>query len=61
MQIHKDNNINVVKYNLGKVDLKSMHPAVFPTNMHAGWLQGFALFTICSCFAIRAVCFALFY
>ena len=57
--------LNVAKCNLGKVNLKSMHPAVFPRNMHAGWLKGFALpcadksalFAICSCFAIIAVFF----
>ena len=59
----------VAKCNLGKVNLESMHPAVFLTNMHAGWPQGFALpcadesavFAICSCFAIIVVllnCFA---
>ena len=55
----------VAKCNLGKVNLKSMHPAVFPRNMHAEWLKGFALpfadksalFSICSCFAIIAVFF----
>ena len=34
---------NVAKCNLGKVNLESMRPAVFSTNMHAGWPQGFAL------------------
>ena len=37
-----------------------MQPTVFPRNLHAGWLQGFALpcayesalFSICFCFAI---------
>ena len=54
---------------LGKVNLESMHPAVFLTNMHVGWPQGFAfpradesaVFAVCSCFAIIAVflhCFA---
>ena len=28
------------KCNLGKVNLESMRPAVFLTNMHAGWPQG---------------------
>ena len=40
-----------------KVNLESIHPAVFPTNLHARWLQGFALqcadesalFVICYC------------
>ena len=58
----------VAKCNLGKVNLKSMHPAVFPRNMHAGWLKGFALpcadksalFAIYSCFAIIAVFSTLF-
>ena len=56
-------NLNVAKCNLGKVNLESMHPVLFLTNMHAGWPQGFALpsadesavFAICSCFAIIAV------
>ena len=54
---------NVAKCNLGKVNLESMRPAVFPTNTHAGWPQGFALpcadesalFAICSSFAIIVV------
>ena len=54
---------DVAKCNLGKVNLDSIGPAVFPTNVHAGWLQGFALpcadksavFAICSNFAIIAV------
>jgi len=61
--------LNVAKCNLGKVNLKSMHSAVFPRNMHAGWLKGFvlpcadksALFAICSCFAIIAVFSTLFW
>ena len=35
--------INMAKCNLGKVNLESMCPEVFPTNLHVGWLQGFAL------------------
>ena len=61
--------LNVAKCNLGKVNLKSIHPAVFLTNMHERWLQGFALpcadesaiSAICSSFGILAVflkCFA---
>ena len=54
--------LNVAKCNFGKVNLESMRPVVFLTNMHAGWLQGFALphadesaiFATCSCFAIIA-------
>lgn len=34
---------HVDKCNLGKVSLKSMRPAVFPTNMHAESPQGFFL------------------
>ena len=56
------NLLYVAKCNLGKVNLESMRPAVFLTNMHAGWPQVFALpcadesavFAICSCFAIIA-------
>ena len=59
----------MAKCNLGKVNLESTHPAVFLTNMHAGWSQGFALpcadesavFAICYSFVIIAVllqCFA---
>ena len=56
---------NVAKCNLGKVNLESMRPAVFLTNMHAGWPQGFALpyadeSAICSSFAIITVCSTLF-
>ena len=58
----------MAKCNLGKINLKSMFPAVFPLNMLAGCLQGFslpcadesALFAICSCFAIIVVCSTLF-
>ena len=56
-------NFDVTKCNLAKVNLQSMRPVVFLTNMRAGWPQGFALpcadesavFTICSCFAIIVV------
>ena len=59
----------MAKHNLGKVNLKSVRRAVYLTNMHAWWPQGFtlpcadesAIFAICSCFAIIAVflhCFA---
>ena len=55
--------INVAKCNLGKINLESMRPAVFPTNLHVGWPQGFplpcadesALFAIRFCFDIIAV------
>jgi len=55
--------LNVAKCNLGKVNLKSTRPAVFLTNMHEGWPQGFALpcadesaiSAICSSFGIIAV------
>ena len=53
----------MAKCNLGKVHLKSTRPAVFLTNMLAGWLQKFALpcddesavFASCYSFAIIAV------
>ena len=59
----------VAKCHLGKVNLKSMPPAVVLTNMHVVWPQWFALpcadksaaFAIYSCFAIIVVflqCFA---
>ena len=59
----KEPEYHAAKCNLGKVNLNSVHPGVFPTNMHAGWPQGFALscadksalFAICYCFAIIAV------
>ena len=58
--------IRVAKCNLGKVNLQSMRPAVFLTNLHAGWPHGFAspcadgsaLIAICFCFAIIVDCFA---
>jgi len=60
---------NVAKLNLGKINLESMHPAASPTNMHAEWPQWFALpcadesalFSIYSCFAIKAVCSTFFH
>ena len=53
----------MAKFNLGKINLESMRPAVFLKNMHAGWPQGFAspcadesaVFAICYSFAIIAV------
>ena len=56
---------DVVKCNLGKVNLESMRPAVLSTNIHAGWPQGFVWpcadeSAICSFFAIMAVCSTLF-
>ena len=59
----KEPEYHVAKCNLGKVNLRSVRPGVFPTIMHAGWPQGFALpcadesalFAICYCFAIIAV------
>ena len=60
---------NVAKCDKGKVNLESTCPAVFLTNMHAGWPQGFALpcadksaiFAIWDSFTLIAVllqCFA---
>ena len=54
------NYFDVAKCNLGEVNLESMCPAVFPTNLHVGWPQRFALpwadesalFAIGFCFAI---------
>ena len=34
--------MHMAKCILGKVNLKSMCPVVFSTNMHAGWLHMFA-------------------
>ena len=41
----------VAKCNLGKVNLKSMRPAVFPTNLHVGYKS--------ACGLAAGVCLAL--
>ena len=59
LSVHPHESLNyMAKCNLGKFNVKSMRPVVFPTNLHVEWPQGFAL-PCADKSAIFAICFAL--